>query len=176
MFQVLFKTNSYFCWLSFLHSVWVRKTKKWQQPLPDHFDGSEDFFSHLFFLDNGLKSQQGTVQLFWDKIKFEGFTIDFKGNKWLLWSRCLQLDKRKRPEVWKNPPGREQLKLHVNYLQVHVNFRQLRAETAGNRYLWRFLPASAGIFACGSVYLRPSQVILHAPVLQWILKLPVKFF
>ena len=25
----------------------------------------------------------------------------------------------------------------------------------------------AGIFTCGSVYLRPSQVILHAPVLQW---------
>ena len=28
------------------------------------------------------------------------------------------------------------------------------------------MPASAGIFTCGSVYLRPSQVILHAPVLQ----------
>ena len=51
------------------------------------------------FLDNGLKSHQGTVQLLWNKIKFEGFTIDFKGNKWLLWSRCLELDKRKRPEV-----------------------------------------------------------------------------
>ena len=48
---------------------------------------------------------------------------------------------------------------------------QLRAETAGNRYLRRFLPASAGIFTCGSVYLRPSQVILHAPVLQWRVRL-----
>ena len=46
-------------------------------------------------------SQQGTVQLFWNKIKFEGFTIDFKGNKWLLWSRYLELDKKKRPEVAK---------------------------------------------------------------------------
>ena len=54
----------------------------------------------------------------------------------------------------------------MNYLRAQVNFRQLRAETAGNRYLRRFLPASAGIFTCGSVYLRPSQVILHAPVLQ----------
>ena len=118
------------------------------------------------FLNNGLKSQQGTIQRFWNKIKFEGLTIDFKGNKWLLWSRCLELDKRKRPEVWKNPPGREHWKLHVNYLRAQVNFRQLGAETAGNRYLRRFLPASAGILTCGSVYLRPSQVILHAPVLQ----------
>ena len=54
----------------------------------------------------------------------------------------------------------------MNYLRAQVNFLQLRAETAGNRYLRRFLPASAGIFTCGSVYLRPSQVILHAPVLQ----------
>ena len=61
-----------------------------------------------FFLDNGLKSQQETLQLFWNKIKFEGFTTDFKGNIWLLWSRCLEMDKRKRPEVRKNPPGREQ--------------------------------------------------------------------
>ena len=56
----------------------------------------------------------------------------------------------------------------MNYLRAQVNFRQLRAETAGNRYLRRFLPASAGIFTCGSVYLRPLQVILHAPVLQCI--------
>ena len=153
VFQLLFKTNSYFCWLSFLHSVWVRKPKKWQQPAPDHFDGGEDFFSELVFLDNSLKSQQETVQLFWNKIKFEGFTIDFKGDKWLLCSRCLELNKRKRLEVWKNPPGREQWKLHVNYLRAQVNFRQIRAETAGNRYLRRFLPASAGIFTCGTVYL-----------------------
>ena len=56
----------------------------------------------------------------------------------------------------------------MNYLRAQVIFRQLRAETAGNRYLRRFLPASAGIFTCGSVYLRPSQLILHAPVLQCI--------
>ena len=49
VFQLLFKPNSYFCWLSFLHSVWVQKPKKWQQPVADHFDGSEDFFSELFF-------------------------------------------------------------------------------------------------------------------------------
>ena len=54
----------------------------------------------------------------------------------------------------------------MNYLRAQVNFRQLRAETAGNRYLRKFLPESAGICTCGSVYLRPSQVILHAPVLQ----------
>ena len=120
------------------------------------------FSASCFFLDNGLKSQQETVQFFWNKIKFEGFTIDFKGNKWLFWSRCLELDKRKRPEVWKNRPAREQWKLHVNYLRGQVNFPQLRSETAGNRYLRRFLPASAGNFTCETVYLRP--------VLQCILK------
>ena len=36
----------------------------------------------------------------------------------------------------------------------------------GNRYLRRFLLASAGNFTCGTVYLRPSQVNLHAPILQ----------
>ena len=49
VFQVLFKTNSYFCWTSFLHSVWVKKPKKRQQPVPDRFDGSEDFSVELFF-------------------------------------------------------------------------------------------------------------------------------
>ena len=54
-------------------------------------------FSASCFLDKGLKSQQVTVQLFRNKIESEGFTIDFKSNKWLLWSKCLELDKRKRP-------------------------------------------------------------------------------
>ena len=54
-------------------------------------------FSASCFLDKGLKSQQGTAQLFSNKIKFEGFTIDFKSNKWLLWSKSLELDKKKRP-------------------------------------------------------------------------------
>ena len=136
-------TPTFAGYLSFTRYEWQNQ-KVPDQPVPDHSDGSEDFF----------------------KTKFGGFTIDFKGNKWLLWSRCLELDKKKLPEVWKNPLGREQQILHVNYLQAHVNFCPLRAETAGNRYRRRFLPASAGIFTCGSVYLRPSQVILHAPVLQ----------
>ena len=54
-------------------------------------------FSASSFLDKGVKSQQGTVQFFWNKINFEGFAIDFKSNKWLLWSKCLALDNRKRP-------------------------------------------------------------------------------
>ena len=49
---------------------------------------------------------------------------------------------------------------------MQVNFRQLPAETAGNRYLRRLLPASAGTFTCGTVYLRPLQVILPAPILH----------
>ena len=164
------KTNFYFCWLSLLHSVWVRKPKKWQWLVPDHFDGSGDFFSE-FFLYNGLKSQQGTLQLFWSKIKFEWFIIGFQSNKWLIWSKCLELHKRIRAfplPLWKKPYWQEQWRLHLIYMRSQGNFRQLSAETAGNRYLRRFLPASACISTCGSVYLWPSHVILHAPLLQCV--------
>ena len=41
-----------------------------------------------------------------------------------------------------------------------ANFRQVHAETAGNRYLRRFLLASAGYSTCGTAYLQPSQVNL----------------
>ena len=40
----------------------------------------------------------------------------------------------------------------------------------------RIYPASAGNFTCGSVYLRPSQVILHTPDSQCSLaKMATKF-
>ena len=100
------------------------------------------------------KSQEGTVQLFWKQIKFDGLTIDFKSNKLLLWSKCLELDKTKRPfplSIFKKPTWQDQLRLHLIYLQTPGNFRQLLAKTAGNRYLRRFLPASSGFF-----YLRIS--------------------
>ena len=116
-------------------------------------------------MDTGLWSQQRTLQRFWNKIKFERSSIDFKGNKWLLWSRCLDLDKKETSRGLKKSARTRIIKTSCE-LPAQVNFRQLRAETAGNRYLRRFLPASASIFTCGSVYLRPSQVILHAPVLQ----------
>ena len=52
-------------------------------------------FQRAVFLDIGLKSQQRTLQRFWNKSKFERFTIDFKGSQWLLWSNCLVLDEKK---------------------------------------------------------------------------------
>ena len=42
----------------------------------------------------------------------------------------------------------------------------LPTETADICYLRKFLPASADNFACGTGYLQPSQVILHAPISQ----------
>ena len=54
-------------------------------------------------------------------------------------------------------------------MRAQVNFCQLPAETASNRSLLGFLPAYLGNFTCGTVYLRPSQVILNALVLQWII-------
>ena len=140
VFQVLFKTNSYFCCTSLLHPVWVKKPKKWQQPVPDNFDGSEDFFSELFFSDDDLMSQQGTVQLFRNRIKFEGSTIDFKGNKWLLWSNCLELDKRKHPWVWKIPLTRAMKASR----KLPAGAGKLPPVTRGNRR--QSVPAE--IFAC----------------------------
>ena len=37
------------------------------------------------------------VQLFKNKVNFEGFTIDCTGSKWLLWSSCLLRNKARRP-------------------------------------------------------------------------------
>ena len=74
------------------------RSQKRQKAVSNHFGDNEDFFIEMyFFLDNGLKSQQWKVQLFWNKIKFGGFTVDFKGSKRLFRSKCLVLDKRKRP-------------------------------------------------------------------------------
>ena len=49
------------------------------------------------------------------------------------------------PKLKKICPETNKKRLHVNYLLVQVIFRQLLAETAGNRYLRRFLPTSAHI-------------------------------
>ena len=48
-------------------------------------------------------------------------------------------------------------------------FPPVTAVTASNRYLRRFLPASAGNSIRETFYLRPSKVILHPRVLQcWL--------
>ena len=43
--------------------------------------------------DGLIWAQGSTHGVYW---VIYGFTIDFKSNKWLLWSKCLELDKRKR--------------------------------------------------------------------------------
>ena len=78
VFQVLFRTNSYFCWLCFLHSVWVRKPKKWQQPVPDHFDGSEDFFSELFFWITVWRASKEQFNFSETKSNFKGAPLTSK--------------------------------------------------------------------------------------------------
>ena len=70
-------TPTFACYVSFIRYEW-EKQKKWQQPVPDLFDGTEEFFSELFFLDNGLKSQQGTVQLFGTKSNLKGSPLTSK--------------------------------------------------------------------------------------------------
>ena len=120
------------------------KTEKVTTASSRSFDGSEDFFSELLFLDKGLKSQQGALQLFWNKIKFEGFTIDFKSNKWLLWSKRLELDTRKRPFplfFWKKTDLTGKIKASPNLPAGAGKFPPV---TCGNRS--QSLPAE--IFAC----------------------------
>ena len=93
-------------------------------------------------------------KFFLETNQFWRFTLDLKGSKWLHWSNCSILDNRKRLSFWNKPTWQEQKRLHVIYLRAQVNFRQLPAESAGNRYLRRFLPATAVIlpadqFTCG---------------------------
>ena len=78
VFQVLFKTNSYFCWLCFLHLVWVRKLKKWQQPVPDHFDDSEDFFSELFLWITVWRASKQQSNCFGTKSNWRGSPLTSK--------------------------------------------------------------------------------------------------
>ena len=107
-------------------------------------------FSASCFSDNGLKSQQGTVQTFWNKIKSSPLTSKatsgyFGQSNWNWIKGNVHKFEKIRPDA------------------NNKNFM----ETAGNRYLRKFLPASAGNFTCETVNLRPVQVNLHAPVLQW---------
>ena len=70
------------------------------------------------------------------------------------------------------------IKKSIVFIEYALCFK-LPAKTADNRYLRRFLPAYAGKFTCGTGYLQPSQVILHAPVLQcnlYLKKTTVIFF
>ena len=78
VFQVLFKTNSYFCWLSFLHSVWKRKPRKWQQPVSDHFDGIEDFFSELLFWVTVWRASREQSNFFETKSNLKGSPLTSK--------------------------------------------------------------------------------------------------
>ena len=113
------------------------------------------------------KANNEQSKIFLEQSHFWRFTIDLRGRKWLHWSTCSILDKSKRLSVWNKPTWQEQKNLRVIYLRAQVNFRQLPAETTGNRYLRRLSPATAVIFTLGSVYLRPSLVNLHASVLQY---------
>ena len=127
-------------------------------------------FSLKWFFAQQIEEPTMNTPIFWNRIKFDMFILDLKVSKWLHWSNSSILDKRKRSFVWKKPTWQEQLRLHVNYLRAQVSFRQLPAETAGIRKLRRFIPASACSYTCGTVYLRPSQVNLQEPVLQWMLR------
>ena len=114
--------------------------KKWEQPVPDHFGYSDEFFIETYFLDNGLRSQQLTVQLFRNRINFEGFAIDFKCSMWLLWSNCLIVDERKCPKIWKKS-ALTQTKVSHN---IPAGTGKFPPVTCGNRRQ----SLSAEFFAC----------------------------
>ena len=128
------------------------------------------FSARCFFWDNFLKSKQGTLNVFGTKSNLKGSPLTSEATRCYFGQSDSNWIKGNVPGLKKSARTRSE-KLHVNYLRAQVNCRQLRAKTAGNRYLRRFLPASEGVFTCGSVHLRPSQVILHAPVLQCIWQL-----
>ena len=41
------------------------------------------------------------------KIKVEGFSLNFKANKWLIWSECWELYKKNVPRFGKNLPDKK---------------------------------------------------------------------
>ena len=86
----------FFCLTAFLHSLWVKKSKKWQQPVPDHFDGNENFFSELCFLDNGFKNQQWTANFFGTDSALKGLPLNSKAASGYF-GQCLGLDRKNRP-------------------------------------------------------------------------------
>ena len=135
-------------------------------PFPINLAIVKQFSLKFIFLDNRMKSQRWADHTFWNQLKIKVFILNCKGSKWLLWSNCSRQDKRKRPEVWKSLPWQEQNRLQIKYLQVQANFHQLPELSATNRFLRRFLRASTGVFTCRTLYVRPLQVNLYAPVLQ----------
>ena len=48
----------------FLSLESCQRSQKWQQLVPEFLGDSEECFIEMYFLDNRLKSQQWTVQLF----------------------------------------------------------------------------------------------------------------
>ena len=86
-----------------LHSINVKKVKNDNNQFLINLAALLNFSASCIFLYNGLNNQQWTVQLR-NTIKFEGFIVDFKGSKWLLWSSCLILDKGKVPNFEETHP------------------------------------------------------------------------
>ena len=78
VFQVLLKTNSYFCCTSFLDAVWVRKPTKGHHPVPDHFDGSEDLFSERLFWITVRKASKEQSKFFGTKSNLKGSPLTCK--------------------------------------------------------------------------------------------------
>ena len=127
---------------TFLASCFFRMTIWWANKEQSNFSGTELNLKGLPLTSKVTSGYFG--QIVWNWIK--GNIPGFEKFRW-----------------------HEQWRLHVNYLRAQVNYRQLPAETAGNRYLRRFLPAPAIKFTCGTGYLQPLQIILHVPFLQCIL-------
>ena len=75
--QVVFKAIFYFCLTLFFHSRMVKEVKRSHRHFPIILAKVKNFSLKCYFLDDGLKSQQLTVQLFWNRIIFEKFAIIF---------------------------------------------------------------------------------------------------
>ena len=130
--------------------------KKWKTDnsfFPILLTTVKKFSANFIFSDNGLNSQQWSVHLFRKRIIFEGFTIDFKGSKGLLWPIIWYWRKGDIPSFQKIHPDTYKKMLHVNYPRVPVNFAS-------------YLRKSQAIFSCGDFCLHP-QVILLAEHLTW---------
>ena len=78
------------------------------KPETDHFDGSEDFFSELFFWITVWRASKEQSNFFGTKSNLKGSPLTSKATSGYFGQSVWNWIKMKRPRFEKNSPGHEQ--------------------------------------------------------------------
>ena len=160
-------TPTFACYLSFTWYEW-KNQKKWQQPVPDRSDGSEDFFSELFFWIRVWRASKEQFSFFETKSNLKGSPLISKATSGYFDQSVCNWIKRNVFLLFllKKTDLTGTIKASPNLPGGAGKFPPVTCGNRSNRYLRRFLPASAGNF------LRASFTVYHwrTPLAQkrWI--------